>query len=320
MRGMFLSVLIGSTLAGCLSSTTPPVNEGTGGSGSGGMATPGTGGSNGSGGASSSGGSTGSGGMTVLGTGGMSSGSGGNNSGSGGTSQGTGGDTGSGGMTAAGGRGGGSGGRAATGGATGSGGGTGTGGMGTGGAVTGGATGAAVFPMALRVDDPCSSLLGGNVCLHQGKTSDNGTPFTKMASVNLGGTPGTMYQVKIHVRGVVEPTHITGGTPGTPPQFVAGGSAYANSTTEGTYQQWRLTTTVPNQHYYLNIYTQSLSHNVYAIDYTQTIQIGGGSVVTLDVNDGNAHEISNTVATPPLSVTGAPGSMMNGQYVQIDTE
>jgi hypothetical protein len=50
----------------------------------------------------------------------------------------------------------------------------------------------------------------------------------------------------------------------------------------------------------------------------ETIPIGGGATVTLDVYDGNAHSISNTVNKPPLSITGIPGSMMSGQFIQID--
>ena len=184
----------------------------------------------------------------------------------------------------------------------------------------GGSTGN-FFPTGpLRVDDPCSSLLSGNVCLHQGKTSDNGTPFDKKMQITVSGTPGTMYQVKIHIRGVTEPTHVMGGTPGTPANFITGGTAYADNQNEGQYQQWRLTTTVPNKYYYLNVFTEGLSHIVKLLDYTETIQIGGGSVVTLDVHDGNAHEISNTVNNPPLAPTGVSGSMSSGQFVQIDAD
>ena len=310
MRGIFVSGLIGLTLSGCLGGGAVPVGgsggtSATGGANaSGGASVTGSGGSNGSGGAIASGGSNGSGGSST-GSGGSSTGSGGSSTGSGGSE---GGSNGSGGRIATGGSTG-TGGRAATGGATG------TGGAATG---TGGAATSGIFPMPLRVDDPCSSLLGGNVCLHQGKTSDNGTPFTKMGQLTVGGTPGTMYMVKIRVRGVTEPTHVMGGTAGTPTQFVTGGSAYPNNTNEGQYQQWRLTTTVPNKAYFLNVFSEGLSHVVKLLDYSQTIMIGGGSIITLDVNDGNAHQISNTVNNPPLMPTGVPGSMMNGQFVQID--
>jgi hypothetical protein len=355
---MLLLALIGVTTAGCLGGDSVPTGAGgNGGTGngpgsagtSGGTAgTFGTGGNTGTAGTSGDAGTSGTAGTTGTG-GGAGDAIGGNNGtggvtgtagtvGSGGSVGGSGvaGTVGTAGTTGSGGRGGTTGSAGASGrggstaGTTGTGGAAGaagtTGGRGGSSGGSGGTTGtggstANFFPGgALRVDDPCSSLLGGNVCLHQGKTSDNGTPFSKMAQITVGGTPGTMYQVKIHIRGVTEPTHVQGGTPGTPANFITGGSAYADSVNEGQYQQWRLTTTVPNQHYYLNVFTEGLSHIVKLLDYTETIQIGGGSVVTLDVHDGNAHEISNTVNNPPLAPTGCPGSMSSGQFVQIDAD
>jgi hypothetical protein len=310
MRVTFLSALIGVSLTGCLGGGEVPVGSGGSGAGTGGSA---------SGGASQSGGSTGSGGAIATGGSNASGGNnatGGTGSGTGGATTGTGGGS-NGGSTGTGG--------SASGGSTGSGGRMGTGGgasggmMATGGAA-GGTTAGTFFPKPLRVDDPCGTMQGGNVCLHEGKPSDNGTPFMKMAQITVGGTTGQMYMVKITIKGVTEPTHVSGGTPGTPAQFVTGGSAYANSTNEGQYQQWRLTTTVPNQHYYLNVFREGLSHVVKLLNYTETIMIGGGSIVTLDVNDGNAHQISNTVNNPPLAPPGVPGSMMSGQFVQIDAE
>lgn len=350
MRGLLLLALVGVTLTGCLGGDSVPT--GSGGNGAGG-AGPGTGGATGQAGTTGTAGTSGAAGTTgVAGTGGSAVGGAGDagttgtagTTGVGGSSgtTGTGGVTGSGGgggTSAAGGRGGSTGGTSGSGGSGGGAGTTGRGGMsgsggtaGAGGAAgrggatgTGGTTGSGgsagnFFPMPLRVDDPCSSLLGGNTCLHQGKTSDNGTPFSSMASITVGGTTGTTYQVKIHIRGVVEPTHIMGGTAGTPTNFITGGSAYADNTNEGQYQQWRLTTTVPNQHYYLNVYTESLSHIVKLLDFPETIPIGGGSIITLDVHDGNAHEISNTVNNPPLAPAGCPGSMNSGQFVQIDAD
>jgi hypothetical protein len=294
MRRTWLSALVAVGLTGCLSATTPP-----------------PGGSTGKGGTTGSGGGTGG---TTTGAGGSTGAGGtGETGGQGGTTTGVGGGGGSTGNP--------DGGGADTAGTGGMGGMGGTGGRGGAGGMAGD-TGNVGFPMPLRLDDPCSSLLGGNVCLHQGKTSDNGTPYAAMKVATFGGNSGTMYQVKVHVRGVVEPTHLQGGTAGTPAQFLTGGSAYPNNTNEGQYQQWRLTTTVPNQHYYLNNFNAvGLSHVAYMLDYTETITIGGGTPVTLDVNDGNAHEISNTVVNPPLKPAGLDqGSMNSGQFVQIDIE
>jgi hypothetical protein len=326
MRGTLMSAFFGMALAGCLGAPAVSSGGGSGGtsSGSGGGEEHGSGGS-------------GSGGTTATGTGG-STGSGGTGEASGtGGSIATGGSTGSGGTSTTG-----TGGASATGGAMGTGGTGDAGRSGTGGAATGGRMGSggaigtggggpagssgttATFDKPLRLEDACGSIQSTSTCLHQGKTTDDALPFSAMQVVNMGGTPGTMYQVKIHIRGIVEPTTISGGTVGTPRQFVTGGSAKPDNgnSGDGAYNQWRLTTTVPNQTYYLNAYPNT-GHNIYAIDYMETIMIGGGSSVKLDVHDANAHLITNTSGSaggPVATPTGVPALANNnvGQFVQVD--
>jgi len=350
MRGLVLSAVVAASFTACLTAPAPIISSGHGGSGQ----SPGSAGDIGTGGDTSGGaGVTGSAG-TMEGTGGMPTGTAGDTgaAGTGGTSTGRGGTTGAGGTVGSGGAAAGTGGTesggtagaagrggttgaagttggAGRGGTTGTAGTTGAAGRGgttgsagtTGGAGTGGTTSPAAAVDGLRVDDVCGNLLAGNVCLHKGKATDDGTPFSAMKAVTMGGTTGTTYQVKLHFRGVVEPTHIMSGTTGTPTTFITGGARYGDGTQEATYQQWRLTTTNPNQHYYLNAYNAvGLSHVVNLIDYTETIPIAAGATVTLDVFDGNAHAISNTVNSPPLAPSGVPGSMNAGQFIQINVD
>jgi len=187
----------------------------------------------------------------------------------------------------------------------------------------GGASGSALaFDKPLRLEDSCGAIQSSSTCLHADKTSDDGLPDDHALTVNIGGTTGMMYAVKIRVRGIVEPTTITGGTVGTPRQFVTGGSAKPDmgNSGDGAYNQWRLTTTVPSQSYYLNAYPNT-GHTIYGIDYMQTIMIGGGSAVKLAVHDANAHLITNTsAAMGPAKVDGLPPLANNnvGQVVQID--
>lgn len=194
-----------------------------------------------------------------------------------------------------------------------------SGGTGPGGAADGGAeTGSDGILLTLRLDDACGSLLGGNVCLHEGKASDDGTPFSKSVTATLNGTAGTMYQVKIRVRGVVELTQIIGGTLGIPVQFVTGGNRFPSGSNEAHNQYWRISTSIPAASYFLNATPEGTSHLIRVIDYDETIPIGGGATVTLELYDDNAHSVSNTETNPPLSIAGIPGSMMSGQFVQID--
>ena len=211
-------------------------------------------------------------------------------------------------------------------------GGTGPGGMqGTGGAGAdsagkdgAGAGGAGLRQVAdaldgLRLDSPCGTMAAGNVCDYPGRP-DDGAPFSEMVTATMGGTPGTAYQVALHIRGVTGMTHVMGGIPGSSEYFVTGGSRYGDGANEASFEQWRLTTSSPSQHYYLNVNPSGLSHVCILIDTIQMITIDGGAMVTLDVYDGNSHQISNTTAVPPLAPPGVPGSMSSGQFIQINVD
>jgi len=141
-----------------------------------------------------------------------------------------------------------------------------------------------------------------------------------MKSATMGGTVGTTYQVMLHIRGVTEATHIQGGTTGTPVNFNTGGIAYSSGTNESNYEQWRITTSSPLQHYFVNAFNAvTLAHKVYLLDFEETIPIAGGATVTIDVYDGNGHLISNTM-NPVLAPSGVPGSMNSGQFVQLNVD
>ena len=248
---------------------------------------------------------TGSGGDTShpAGTGGIVGGLGGNTAtGFGGT--GTGGTTGGGGVTGAGGTV------------------TGTGGVvgGTGGAAVDLKTAAAALD-GLRLDDVCGTLQSNAVCLHV--VNNDALPYTASKSAMMGGTAGTVYQVKFHIRGITETTHVQGGTTGTPVNFNTGGTVFADSAPEGAYEQWQIIVPNPSQHYFVNAFNAaSLVHQVRLLDFQETIPIAAGATVTVQVHDGNGHLISNTNA-PILVPTGTPtipGSMNSGQFVELNVD
>lgn len=169
----------------------------------------------------------------------------------------------------------------------------------------------------LRIDDPCTgspSTANGSTCNHVMN------PFHKTVDATIGGTPGTTYDVTVRVRGVVEPTKITGGSrPDTSTTMINGKSyrktPYTIGGTPGdqTYQPWLFSVAKPAQNYFFNDYGLT-EHSTFLIDYQVTIPMEGGTKVTLDVNDGNDHEIDNYAK---LMNDGIPGSMNLGQYVQL---
>lgn len=169
----------------------------------------------------------------------------------------------------------------------------------------------------LRIDDPCTGAVTptpGATCNHVMN------PFHVMKDVTIAGTPGTTYDVTLRIRGVVEPTKINGGTrPDTSTTQINGKTyrkvPYTVGGTPGdaTYQPWLFSVASPPQNYFLNDYGLT-EHSTFLIDYQVTVPMSGGTKVTLDVNDGNDHEISNYAM---LTNDGIPGSMNYGQYLQF---
>lgn len=208
-------------------------------------------------------------------------------------------------------------------GGTGPGGMQGMGGAETGDAGTGGANPGRLPLDGLRLDTPCGSKLGGNVCLYADRQSDDGMPFSAMLEGTMEGVPGTPYDVTLHIRGVTGMTSVVGGEPGSPENFLTGGTRYPDGTSQpgATYEQWRLTTSSPSQHYYLNAFElANVKRTCVLIDMVETITIDGGATVTLDVYHGNGRQTSNTVDNPPLAPAGIPGSINSGQFIQINVD
>jgi hypothetical protein len=227
---------------------------------------------------------------------------------------------------------GGAGGNSASG-AAGSGGSAPGGGSGSGGTSggAGGGTGMSDIAKALdgmRVDDGCSGVADtsvGAVCGHAMLTASNGFKGTKQAM--LAGTTGTSYDVTLRIRGIVEPTAVTGGMrPDTStfqyrsmdwrkvPYTIGGAVSSANMSTDPDYTQWHIAVASPKQDYYLNDY-QKTGHYIFKLDYQITIQVDANSAVTLDGTDRNERQIVNY---EKYTIDGIAGSINYGQFIQIN--
>lgn len=147
----------------------------------------------------------------------------------------------------------------------------------------------------------------------------------KDMEVQFGGTPGTIYNVTLRFRGVLEGKEYLGGAAqGQGLQFYTGGipgttDPWANYNTVG------FTVSAPMQTYYLNNAELDVIGDdlVFAMDYTVTIQIAGGATLHLFSQDSNCTAVPNAAGSVSPGVTAPimiPNVTSNGmdQFAQVD--
>ncbi|HEX2583495.1 MAG TPA: hypothetical protein VHL14_00060, partial [Steroidobacteraceae bacterium] len=98
---------------------------------------------------------------------------------------------------------------------------------------------------------------------------------------------GVLYDVTLHVRGVVEPKNYVGGTVQFD-HFQTGGEAVKND-----YNVYNLTVSDPSATYVMNRNEEKVGHYTFSIDYHVTIPIRGGASVTMGSYDSNDVAIAN---------------------------
>ena len=135
-------------------------------------------------------------------------------------------------------------------------------------------------------------------------------------SFTIGGKAGTVYDVTLRIRGIFEPTTITGSDTPDPehPYFKAGGTV---STTD--WSQWRIEVSEPKQTYWLNHYP-SVGHRIYKEDFEATIAVAAGSTVVVRVTDGNDRQIDNGKIAPDRQqiIAGVVDQPLPGQMLRLD--
>lgn len=147
-----------------------------------------------------------------------------------------------------------------------------------------------------------------DTCLHKQLLEK---PFT------FGGKPGVVYDVKLRIRGIFEPTTIQGGT--TPltdhPYYQVGGTVRARD-----WSAWHIDVSEPKQTYWLNHYPK-VGHIIYKEDFEATIPVAGGASVVVRVVDGNDRQIDNSEPGKPdrqQVIAGVADKPLAGQMLRID--
>ena len=125
------------------------------------------------------------------------------------------------------------------------------------------------------------------------------------------GRKGAMYDVTLHVRGVVEPKNFTGGTVQFD-HFQTGGTPVKND-----YNFYNLAVSAPAATYTVNRNAEKVGHYTFAIDYQVTVPIRGGATVTMGAYDSNDVAIANHKHLVVAGVPPAPAPF-DGQFFQLD--
>ena len=162
----------------------------------------------------------------------------------------------------------------------------------------------------LFLHDPCTGEYPPqpDTCLHKQLLEKR---FT------FGGTPDAVYDVRLRIRGIFEPTTITGGETPYPehPYYQVGGTVRARD-----WSAWHIEVSNPKQTYWLNHYPK-VSHTIYAEDFEATIPVAGGAAVVVRMVDGNDRQIDNGEAGRPdrmQIIKGVQDHPLDGQMLRLD--
>ena len=150
-----------------------------------------------------------------------------------------------------------------------------------------------------------------DTCLHKQLTEK---------SFTFGGSRDVIYDVRLRIRGIFEPTTIIGGEAPYPdhPYFKIGGTVEARE-----WSAWHIQVSSPKQTYWLNHYP-TVSHTIYAEDFEATIPVAGEAAVVVRVIDGNDRQIDNNKPGPDrlriikdISTTPLPGQMLRLDVIHV---
>jgi len=125
---------------------------------------------------------------------------------------------------------------------------------------------------------------------------------------NFGGEKGKKYDVTLRFRGVVEPMMYKAGKMDGDYFYIGG------EPNNKTYNIYKIEISSPKSHYFLNRQDR-VGHKIFTIDYTKTIRIDGGAVLTLSGDGQNGKLISNFKKLTVKEIAEEP---FNGQFVQVD--
>jgi hypothetical protein len=150
--------------------------------------------------------------------------------------------------------------------------------------------------------------------------------------VVLAGDPGKVYDLRLRVRGLVEPRRYTGGAladPANPWLYVGGAPDPLKKGGGHAYNIYQLSVSDPKQDFYLNRDTADYlgggyqpSHTIYKIDYPVTLKVRGGATISVITDDLARSGMINNA--DKQVVEGLPPGLItqpwDGQFFYLEVE
>lgn len=169
----------------------------------------------------------------------------------------------------------------------------------------------------LRIEVPCADHFnGGQECHWDRSLLQTADPKWKLKQEivrTFAGKRGVLYDVTLHVRGVVEPKNFVGGEVRFD-HFQSGGEPVKND-----YNFYNLSVSAPAANYTVNRNAEKVGHYTFPIDYRVTIPIEGGATVVMGAYDSNDVAIANHEQHVVPGVKPAPEAF-DGQFFDIEVE
>jgi len=180
-----------------------------------------------------------------------------------------------------------------------------------------GADRAAQSLAGMRIEVPCADHFNQGTECHWNREllEPAGSPWKLAREVvrTLAADPRRIYEVTLHVRGVVEPKNFEGGEVQFE-HFQSNGTPVGND-----YNFYDIEVSDPHAVYTVNRSAERVGHFTFPIDYRVTIPIRGGATVRIAAHDSNDVAIANHEHHVVAGVPPAPQAF-DGQFFQVDVD
>jgi len=166
--------------------------------------------------------------------------------------------------------------------------------------------------------------------LGDGKSCRLATDMEKVEKKAVfGGDPAVTYELKLHVRGLVEPRGYTGGALQDPMNvWLYVGGMPGGPGDDSRYGSYSVAVSDPKQVYYLNrdhmmiLKNPALNHSLFELDYVAVIKVKGGATVSLiNADAAGSGMIRNH---EKHVVPGVPADLLpqpwDGQFVYFEVD